>query len=88
MQFRIQFLDGSAIVIGELTAAARSPAGALQLVVADDWPLEAVSIRVLDAAEREVHSAIRGDAGKIGLGSDAHTGEGVLAAGRFGRRSK
>ena len=62
MQFRIQFLDGSANVIGELTAAARSAAGALQLVVADDWPLEAVSIRVLDAAGREVHSAIRGDA--------------------------
>ena len=47
MQFRIQFLDGSANVVGELTAAARNAAGALQLVVANDWPPEAVSIRVL-----------------------------------------
>ena len=62
MQFRIQFLDGSANVVGELTAAARNAAGALQLVAANDWPREAVSIRVLDAAGREVHSAIRGDA--------------------------
>jgi hypothetical protein len=62
MQFRIQFLDGSANVIGELTAAARSPAGALQLVVANDWPLEAVSVRVLDAKGREVYSAIKRDA--------------------------
>ena len=62
MQFRIQFLDGSAKVIGELTAAARSATGALQLVVANDWPPEAVSIRVLDAAGREVHSALRDDA--------------------------
>jgi hypothetical protein len=63
MQFRIQFLDGSANVIGELTAAARSAAGALQLVVADDWPPQAVSIRVLDAEGREIHSAIRDAAG-------------------------
>jgi hypothetical protein len=59
MQFRIQFVDGSANVIGELTAAARSAAGALQLVVANDWPPEAVSIRVLDADGREVHPAIQ-----------------------------
>jgi hypothetical protein len=58
----MQFLDGSANVIGELTAAARSAARALQWVVANDWPLEAVSIRALDADGREVHSAIRGDA--------------------------
>jgi hypothetical protein len=63
MQFHIQFLDGSANVIGELTVAARSATGALQLVVANDWPPEAVSIRVLDAEGREVHSGISGDAG-------------------------
>ena len=62
MQFRIQFLDGAAIVIRELTADAWSAASAFGLVVANEWPLEAVSIRVLDAEGREVHCAIRGDA--------------------------
>ena len=56
MQFRIQFLDGAAIVVRELSANARSAASAFGLVAADDCPLEAVSIR------REVRSAIRGDA--------------------------
>jgi hypothetical protein len=60
MQFRIQFLDVRANVIQELPAEAWSAAGALQTVVANDWQPEAVSIRVLDAEGREVHSAIQG----------------------------
>jgi hypothetical protein len=62
MQFRNQFLDGAAIVVRELTADAWSAASAFGLVVANDWPLEAVSVRVLDADGREVSSAIRGAA--------------------------
>ena len=61
MQYRIQFLDGHANVIRELTADARNAVGAIALVTDIDWPPRAVSIRVLDADGREVHSAIKGD---------------------------
>ena len=61
MQYRIQFLDGSANVICELAADARNAVGAIALVTDIDWPPRAVTIRVLDTDGREVHSAIRGD---------------------------
>ena len=54
MQYRIQFLDRSANVVGELHADAWSAAGAVELVAEMDWPPLAVSIRVLDADGREV----------------------------------
>jgi hypothetical protein len=59
MQFRIQFLDGSARVLREWSAYARSVAGAVSLVTDIDWTSRAVTIRVLDANGREVHSAIK-----------------------------
>jgi hypothetical protein len=62
MQYRIQFLDGRANVIRELTADARNAAGAVALVAEIDWPPRAISMRVLDADGREIHSANRGDA--------------------------
>ena len=55
MQFRIQFLDGSARVIRELAANARNAVGAIALVVDIDWPPRAVTMRVLDLDGREVH---------------------------------
>ena len=38
MQFHIQFLDGSARVIRELFADARSYAGVIELIADIDWP--------------------------------------------------
>jgi hypothetical protein len=61
MQFRIQFLDGSARVIRELHADARNAAGAIALVADIDWPPRAVTLRVLDQDGREVHSKVKGD---------------------------
>ncbi len=61
MQFRIQFLDGSARVIRELAADARNAVGAIALVADVDWPPRAVSMRVLDLDGREVHSKVKGD---------------------------
>ena len=61
MQYRIQFLDGSASVVRELTADARNAIGAVALVAEIDWPPRAVSLRVLDADGREVHSATKAD---------------------------
>jgi hypothetical protein len=48
MQFRIEFLDGSARVIRELFANARNAAGAIALIVDMDWPPRAITMRVLD----------------------------------------
>jgi hypothetical protein len=62
MQYRVQFLDGSASVVRELTADARNAVGAIALVTDIDWPPRAVSIRVLDADGREVHSKMKDDA--------------------------
>jgi hypothetical protein len=61
MQFRIQFLDGSARVIRELHADARNAASAIELVRDIDWPPRAITIRVLDLDGREVHSKVKGD---------------------------
>ena len=62
MQYRIQYLDGSANNIRELSADARSGMSAFELVADMPWVPRAVAMRVLDADGREVHSAIRGDA--------------------------
>jgi len=62
MQFRIQFLDGSARVIGELFADARNASRAIELVRDIDWPDRAVTLRVLDVEGCEVHSEIKGEA--------------------------
>jgi hypothetical protein len=64
VQYRIQFLDRSANVIREWSATGQSVAGAVALVVDADWPPRAVSMRVLDAYGREVHSEIKGDVKK------------------------
>jgi hypothetical protein len=61
MQFRIQFLDGSAQVIRELHADARNAASAIELVRDIDWPPRAATMGVLDLDGREVHSKIKGD---------------------------
>jgi hypothetical protein len=61
MQYRIQFLDGRATVIRELTADARNATGAVALVSEIDWPPRAVTMRVLDTDGREIHSVTKGD---------------------------
>jgi hypothetical protein len=61
MQYRIQFLDGRAAVIRELTADARSATGAVALVSEIDWPPRAVTMRVLDTDGREIHSETKGN---------------------------
>jgi hypothetical protein len=61
MQYRIQFLDGSAKVIREWSANAQNVAGAIELIVDADWPPRAVTMRVLDPYGREVHSERKGD---------------------------
>ena len=63
MQFRVQFLDGNARVILDMIADAPNAAGAIALVADLEWPPLAVTMRVLDLDGREVHSAIKGDAG-------------------------
>ena len=65
MQYRIQFLDGRANVIRELTADARNAVGAIALVTDIDWPPRAVSLRVLDLDGREVHSEVEGDRPRV-----------------------
>jgi hypothetical protein len=59
VQYRIQYLDGSANIIRELSADARSGMSAFELVADIPWVPRAVSMRVLDMDGREVHSAIR-----------------------------
>jgi hypothetical protein len=61
MQYRIQFLDGSARVIRELHADARNAASAIELVRDIDWPPRTVTMRVLDLDWREAHSKVKGD---------------------------
>jgi hypothetical protein len=61
MQFRVQFVDGSARVIRELHADAQNAVSAIELVRDLDWPPGAVTMRVFDLDKREVHSAIKGD---------------------------
>jgi hypothetical protein len=61
MQFRVQFLDGNASVILDMIADARNAAGAIALVADLEWPPHAVTMRVFDLDQREVHSAIEGD---------------------------
>lgn len=61
MQYRILFLDGRTSVIRELTADAWNAVGAVAHVADIEWPPRAVSLRVLDADGREVHSATKGD---------------------------
>ena len=46
--------------------SAQSVAGVVALIVAADWPPRAVTMRVLDAYGREVHSEIKGDCQEIG----------------------
>jgi hypothetical protein len=62
MQFRVQFLDGSARVLRELFADTRNAVGAIGLVADVDWPPRAVTMRVLDLDGREVHSKMKDDA--------------------------
>jgi len=62
VQYRIQYLDGSANIVRELSADARSGMSVFGLVADMPWVPRAVTMRVLDAVGREVHSAIRGDA--------------------------
>ena len=59
VQYRIQYLDGLANIIRELSADARSDMSALELVADMPWVPRAVTMRVLDADGREVHSAIK-----------------------------
>ncbi len=66
MQYRVQFLDRSADVSREWSAAGQSVAGVVALVVDADWPPHAVTMRVLDAYGREVHSATRDNVKKQG----------------------
>ena len=61
MQYRIQYLDGSANIIRELSADARSGMSVFELVADMAWVPRAVTMRVLDADGREVHSAIKGE---------------------------
>ena len=61
VQYRIQYLDGSANIIRELSADARSGMSAFELVADLPWVPRAVTMRVLDANGREVHSAIKGE---------------------------
>jgi hypothetical protein len=61
VQYRIQFLDGAGNVIQEWSASAWNVEGAIELIVDTDWPPRAVTMRVLDASGREVHSPTRGD---------------------------
>ncbi len=60
MQFRVEYLDGSARVIHEMHAEARDSICAVSLVRDLEWPPAAVTMRVLDGDGREVHSVVKG----------------------------
>ncbi len=62
MQYRIQFLDGAGKVIREWIDTAQNVTRVIELIVDADWPPDAVTMRVLDAYGREVHSVARGGA--------------------------
>lgn len=78
VQYRIQFLDGVGNVVRELSASARNVAAAIELIVDADWPPQTVTMRVLDAYGREVHSATRRDVTKRELRLDGRDGRTVL----------
>jgi hypothetical protein len=48
VQYRVQFIDGSDKVVREVQADAGSAANAFLLVADNDWPPDAVRVRVLD----------------------------------------
>ena len=56
------FSTGGRTLFAKLTADARNAAGSIALVRDIDWPPHAVTIRGLDADEREVHSEVKGGA--------------------------
>jgi hypothetical protein len=61
MQYRIQFLDASGNVVRELSGSAQSVTRVVAIIVDADWPPQAVTMCVLDAYGREVHSSTRSD---------------------------
>jgi hypothetical protein len=73
MQFRIQFLDGSAQVIGEMFAYARNAVGAIGLVADVDWP-------------PAPNSDDRRDRKSLGRGLAVRCAQEAGVAGRFGER--
>jgi hypothetical protein len=63
MHYTVQFLDASATVIEEWHADADDVAGAIALVEGVSWPLEAATMRILDANAVVVHERGRADEG-------------------------
>ena len=55
MQYRVQFLDGSANVVSEMHSYAWNVASVIELLAAIDWPPAAVRLRILDRESREVN---------------------------------
>jgi hypothetical protein len=53
VQYRVQFLDDSEGVIREMHSYAWSVASVVELLGEIDWPLAAVSLRILDPQGRE-----------------------------------
>jgi len=75
MEFRVQFLDRSGIVVREFHAYARNAAGAMNLVKDVDWPPGAVLLRILDA--RVARSAVGKGEGVIYAPATSPIGSGV-----------
>ena len=67
MQFRVQFLDGSANVAQEHPTRARNAAHAVELAKYLAWPPRALRMRILDLDGIEVHTANPGGVRRAGL---------------------
>jgi hypothetical protein len=63
MHYTVQFLDASATVIEEWHADADDVAGAIALIEGVSWPIDAATMRILDAEGLTVHERARADGG-------------------------
>ena len=61
MNFRVQFLDGSANVIAEWSAYAHSARGAIELTEGLEWPAGAERMQIVDESGREVYGRAKAD---------------------------
>lgn len=60
-QYQIQFLDCAGNVVRKSRDTAQNVTRMVAMIVDADWPPQAVTMRVLHAYGREVHSATGGD---------------------------
>jgi hypothetical protein len=61
MRYRVRFLGRSLEIISELTADARTAAGAIALVAGYQWPLGANTLQIVYLDGREIYRLAKSD---------------------------